>query len=72
MSLSQLVHPHAQVGDRLDTDILFGKDGGLKTLLVLSGVTPEKTLLSEDNTIHPDMYTNKLPDICEAVKAKSV
>ena len=25
------------VGDRLDTDILFGKDGGLKTMLVLSG-----------------------------------
>jgi phosphoglycolate phosphatase len=24
------------VGDRLDTDILFGKDGGLRTLLVLS------------------------------------
>ena len=61
-----------QVGDRLDTDILFGKDGGLKTLLVLSGVTPEKTLLSDENTIHPDMYTNKLPDICEAVKANSL
>ncbi|KAI9344934.1 HAD-like domain-containing protein [Obelidium mucronatum] len=28
------------VGDRLDTDILFGKTGGLKTLLVLTGVTP--------------------------------
>ena len=25
------------VGDRLDTDIQFGKDGGLSTLLVLSG-----------------------------------
>lgn len=25
------------VGDRLDTDILFGKDGGLTTCLVLSG-----------------------------------
>ena len=23
------------VGDRLDTDILFGKNGGLKTLLVM-------------------------------------
>ena len=27
------------VGDRLDTDILFGQDGGLSTMLVLSGVT---------------------------------
>ena len=25
------------VGDRLDTDILFGQQGGLSTLLVLSG-----------------------------------
>lgn len=25
------------VGDRLDTDILFGQDGGLSTMLVLSG-----------------------------------
>lgn len=25
------------VGDRLDTDILFGKNAGCKTLLVLSG-----------------------------------
>lgn len=27
------------VGDRLDTDILFGQNGGCKTLLVLSGMT---------------------------------
>lgn len=26
------------VGDRLDTDILFGQDGGLSTMLVLSGM----------------------------------
>ena len=26
------------VGDRLDTDILFGQDGGLSTMLVLSGI----------------------------------
>jgi len=25
------------VGDRLDTDIQFGRDGGLTTMLVLSG-----------------------------------
>ena len=28
------------VGDRLDTDIQFGNDGGLTTLLVLSGEAP--------------------------------
>ena len=68
------------VGDRLDTDILFGKDGGtplsrrvragalsppagLRTLLVLSGVTTEETLLSERNAIAPDYYTNCLGDL---------
>lgn len=36
------------VGDRLDTDILFGQNGGCKTLLVLSGMTNHihKQLLS--------------------------
>ena len=31
------------VGDRLDTDMAFGNAGGLRTLLVLSGVTAEAT-----------------------------
>lgn len=30
------------VGDRLDTDILFGQNGGCKTLLVLSGTLHQK------------------------------
>lgn len=33
------------VGDRLDTDILFGQNGGCKTLLVLSGKPKCKSLL---------------------------
>merc|ERR1719506_605555 len=48
------------VGDRLDTDILFGTDNGLKSLLVLSGVTTEEKLLSPDTTITPDFYANDI------------
>jgi len=50
------------VGDRLDTDILFGQNGGCKTLLVLSGVTSLQTLQSPDNSIQPDFYTNQISD----------
>ncbi|BDA44388.1 Glycerol-3-phosphate phosphatase [Coccomyxa sp. Obi] len=57
------------VGDRLDTDILFGQQGGLSTMLVLSGVTTEQALLSPENTIHPDMYTDQLSDLLEAAKS---
>jgi phosphoglycolate phosphatase len=58
------------VGDRLDTDILFGRDGGLRTLLVLSGVTSEATLLSPDNAIAPDLYADSLADLRGAPVAR--
>merc|ERR1712232_854947 len=48
------------VGDRLDTDIVFGTDNGLKTVLVLSGVTSEEKLLSQENTITPDFYADTI------------
>eukprot|EP00536_Pseudo-nitzschia_multiseries_P006144 jgi/Psemu1/192430/e_gw1.127.77.1 len=32
------------VGDRLDTDIRFGKDNGMKSLLVMTGVTTAETI----------------------------
>ncbi|KFK31349.1 hypothetical protein AALP_AA6G100700 [Arabis alpina] len=51
------------VGDRLDTDILFGQNAGCKTLLVLSGVTSESKLLEEGNNIKPDYYTSMVSDI---------
>jgi len=50
------------VGDRLDTDILFGSDNGLKSLLVLSGVTTEEKLLSKENVITPDFYADSIVD----------
>merc|ERR1712232_5724 len=38
------------VGDRLDTDIAFGRNNGLQTCLVLSGVTSEALVLDQDNS----------------------
>ncbi|KAJ6892940.1 hypothetical protein NC651_025985 [Populus alba x Populus x berolinensis] len=59
------------VGDRLDTDILFGQNGGCKTLLVLSGVTSLSMLQSPGNSIQPDFYTNKISDFL-SLKAAAV
>lgn len=41
------------VGDRLDTDILFGQNGGCKTLLVLSGTPFYAYFLYPDWTWNP-------------------
>ena len=48
------------VGDRLDTDILFGANNGLKSCLTLSGVTTEAKLLSKENEIKPDFYVDSI------------
>lgn len=51
------------VGDRLDTDILFGQNAGCRTLLVLSGVTNIATLEDPSNNIWPEYYTSTVSDI---------
>jgi HAD superfamily hydrolase (TIGR01457 family) len=40
------------IGDRLETDIKMGRESGIATGLVLTGVTDEKTL--KESSIHPD------------------
>ena len=59
------------VGDRLDTDVLFGTDNGLRTLLVLSGVTSEEKLLSQENTITPDYYADSINDFFMEAKVEA-
>lgn len=34
------------IGDRLNTDILFGQAGGLATLLVLTGAFPKSMIIT--------------------------
>ena len=50
------------VGDRLDTDILFGQNNGLLSCLTLSGVTTEAKLLSEENKVKPDFYVGSIAE----------
>lgn len=50
------------VGDRLDTDILFGKDNGLSSILTLSGVTTMDKLRDPKNTIQPDYLVDTIAD----------
>lgn len=51
------------VGDRLDTDILFGQNNGLVSCLTLSGVTTEEKLLSAENQIKPDYYVGSIAEV---------
>ncbi|KAH0969886.1 hypothetical protein GBA52_022042 [Prunus armeniaca] len=56
------------VGDRLDTDILFGQNAGCRTLLVLSGVTTESVLQDPSNKTQPEYYTSKVSDMFDLLR----
>lgn len=52
------------VGDRLNTDIKFGVEGGLgATLAVLTGVSREEDFMSEGAEVKPDAYLDCLGDL---------
>ena len=52
---------------RLDTDIMFGINNGLRTCLVLSGVTSEAKLLADENEIEPTFYADDINDFVKGV-----
>lgn len=51
------------IGDRLNTDIAFGQNGGMQTLLVLTGISQLKDVEAPGNTVHPDFYLSSLGDL---------
>lgn len=53
------------VGDRLDTDVLFGQRNGLQTILTLTGVTTKEKLFSPDNSIRPTYYADSVADLLQ-------
>lgn len=57
------------IGDRLNTDMKFGRDGGLDTLLVLTGIETEENALSQPNETSPVYYADKLGDLFELTNA---
>jgi NagD protein len=52
------------IGDRVETDIKMGKDSGMATGIVLTGVTDEKTLEGYKHTsIQPDFVFQSIADV---------
>lgn len=52
------------VGDRLNTDIQFGSEGGLGgTLCVLTGVSQKEEFLAKDAEVVPSAYVDQLGDL---------
>ena len=49
------------IGDRLDTDILGGKNAGISTILTLSGSTKKEDI--SESAIKPDFIINDLRDL---------
>ena len=51
------------IGDRLETDILGGQRAGLKTILVLSGISTEADI--EQMGIHPDWIFRDIGELTQ-------
>ena len=49
------------VGDRLETDILMGKQAGMSTALVLTGVTKQDALTH--SSLLPDFVLNSIAEV---------
>jgi 4-nitrophenyl phosphatase len=70
LALSLTYHRHhfdpkraLMVGDNLLTDIQFGLNSGVRTLLVLGGVTKDEQVFGENaSSIRPDLVMNSFGD----------
>lgn len=57
------------VGDRLDTDIDFGAQGGIATLMVLTGVSTEHEALDPAQPIKPTYIIQSFGELAKAKDA---
>lgn len=56
------------IGDRINTDISFAKQAGLKSILVLTGVTREEEIAMIDPLDRPDFVCKDLQECLEIIK----
>jgi 4-nitrophenyl phosphatase len=56
-------HKAVMIGDRPETDILCAKNAGIKSALVLTGVTSEKDICSIPQNLFPDIIINNLAEL---------
>ncbi|PVH20901.1 hypothetical protein CXQ85_004413 [Candidozyma haemuli] len=56
------------IGDRLNTDMKFGKSNGLDTLLVLTGIETEENVKNLREGESPTYYADKLGDLFELLQ----
>jgi 4-nitrophenyl phosphatase len=58
----------AMIGDRLETDILAGKNAGITTVLLLSGIATREEL--EDSPYRPDLIFESIGEFCRDWRAQ--
>lgn len=56
---------------RLNTDIVFGRQNGMQTLLVMTGVTQQNGLVTAPQDQTPDYYSQSIADllVCSPVQS---
>lgn len=62
MSFHKLL-PQLPVSHRLNTDIQFGRENGMKTLLVMTGVTQQSDLEAVPTEQTPHYYCHSVANI---------
>jgi NagD protein len=57
----------AMIGDRMDTDVVAGIEAGLRTILVLTGISTRET--AERFPYRPSQIVESVADLVEQVQA---